>query len=220
MPPPCEAAGIPPFDSTSGLVPSWTGAGSACTCSPPGGPSVSPIVAAEALHHADRSVRFRHRTCKGRKKSGMKAKCYYYIRPRDQSSRVSTHVDSLTARLTEEEKVAAKLTQEGSSVPPLLFRRRGNAPAAGELLSCPAAARRSSPLQLPEREWAHRGLRQRGSSRQRPGAVQRAWRLRSRCHPHQPRHLQVQRALEGPLLRLCGVPFVWVRCRPRELPRL
>ena len=96
-----------------------------------------------------------------------------------------------------------------------LFRRRGNAPAAGELLSCPAAARRSSPLQLPEREWAHRGLRQRGSSRQRPGAVQRAWRLRSRCHPHQPRHLQVQHALEGPLLRLCGVPFVWVRCRPR-----
>ena len=151
----------------------------------------------------------------GEKKSGMKAKCYYYTRPRDQSSRVSTHVDSLTARLTEEEKVAAKLTQEGSSVPPLLFRRRGNAPAAGELLSCPAAARRSSPLQLPERDWAHRGLRQRGSSRQRPGAVQRAWRLRSRCHPHQPRHLQVQRALEGPLLRLCGVPFVWVRCRPR-----
>jgi hypothetical protein len=56
----------------------------------------------------------------------------------------------------------AKLTRIGT-----LTFFRPNAFVARELLSCPAAARRGpSPFQLPEREWAHRGLWQRGSSRQ------------------------------------------------------
>ena len=209
MPPPCEAAGIPPFDSTSGIVPNWTGAGSACTCSPPGGPSVSPMLKTNTA--ADRRLRFRRKTCKG-EKIGLTplATLHTATGPEQQSQYTCRQPHSETYRGG---KLTAKLFPGRQLGTTFLFRRRGNAPAAGELLSCPAAARRSSPIQLPEREWAHRGLRQRGSSRQRPGAVQRAWRLRSRCH--QPRHLQVQRALEGPLLRLCGVPFVWVRCRPR-----